>query len=168
MRRALARFCVLPLAFVLVACGGSESKEAGGGADALGVALKAPSGWFRSDDGLSVAERESDLTAERAGAARVQVTRAKPSSEDLPALVGEFSGENTQVVDGPEETSVNGRKGIAITLRESQPDTDTVTQRRYIAVASKQGVAVLVVLEAPPDTFDAKLATMIKVVTWSD
>jgi len=40
--------------------------------------------------------------------------------------------------------------------------------RRYIAITGAKGIAVLFVLEAPPDAFDSNVAEMTRALGWTE
>jgi hypothetical protein len=129
---------------------GSEGSDAGTATtpDLSLVALNLPDGWFMSDDGLTVAKIQADLTADVPSGPRVrtEVGDTDTSGDEL-ALITEGASASALEFDDPSEISVSGVVAFTVTAR------DTEMTRTFIATHPPGRDAVFFILEAPTVRF---------------
>jgi hypothetical protein len=118
-----------------------------------------------SADGLTAAAAAKDLTAEVPSGPRVRAVISKPGEQaDLLAAAND-QGPAAVPVGEPARTTVDGRKAVGITLKETEGAT--VLRRRYLAAANAKGTGVLFVLEAPDASFDTHAKVLDAVPGWA-
>ena len=132
-----------------------------------GVTLRCPVGWSWQTDGdaggLTVAERQDDLTAQHPAGARLVLEAVGAASSDMTSVLGDVlpSGADPAavagsltVVEDAAKTQVGGQQAVSITLRDDSTNPPLVT--RYVIVELEGGGVFLFTLEAPADQWADK------------
>ncbi len=128
------------------------------------VRLHVPDGWVVSADGRTVAEDAADLVAAVPSGPAVRAV-LDPGPIDPRRSFAEALAAPDAVVAGPEPVVVDGRAGVAVTVRRSAaagtPGSAVASQIvRTVVVVAGTGQAVRFELWAPLDRWDEVAAVL--------
>jgi hypothetical protein len=139
-------------------------------ASAAGVTLEYPGGWYsqaNGGSGLTLVERQEDLTADRPAGARLTLEAADDGSADMTALLAEALpagtdpaavGAGLAVVEEPAAIEVAGEQAVSITVSEESGAQSIIT--KYVIVELEGGKVLMFTLQAPKDRWDSERAAL--------
>jgi hypothetical protein len=157
---ALAATAVLAVAAVVVLTRGDSKKASTSGTTSSSTAstlvrFNVPTGWSASDDGLTIAEQEADLTAPTPLGPRITAVVGAADDDDPAVLVRDsLSGTSFDIVETPTDTEISGVPAIRITIRK-----DNVILR-FIGAHPKGKDGVVFTVECPVERFEEVQAAL--------
>ena len=109
-----------------------------------------PAGWSTSNDGLVIAEKQSDLTAAKPAGARISAAVLSNIDDPVKVIQGQLSSASSvEVIEQPNAAaSVSGQPALRMTIRRG----DQIVQ--YIVVHPSERDSVLFTVESPADRFE--------------
>jgi hypothetical protein len=150
---AIGALVVVGLVVALVLTRGGSDKDAAttsrSRTNSGPVRYKVPAGWSTSDDGLTIAEDEADLTAATPSGPRIRAVVGAEEDDDPIALMNEtLSDASFDIVEAPTEIKISGVAAVSVTLRKDN------MVLRFIGTHSTDGEGIVFTVVCPAERFD--------------
>ncbi|MEY2424191.1 MAG: hypothetical protein QOI95_4258 [Acidimicrobiaceae bacterium] len=112
------------------------------------VRFTVPTGWSVSDDGLTIAEQEADLTASTPSGPRITAVVGAVDDDPNAFVRDALSGTSFDIIETPTDTDVSRVPAIRLTIRK-----DNVILR-FIGAHPKGKDGVVFTVECPVERFE--------------